>query len=112
MKNFYRLIGIVMLVLVTGIFMSSCNSSKKFEGTWTGYWDGDYIEIAITGSTWRARTYFSASGTCTFKGNTATFTGSDGGTYWVGDVAGNGMVMDPVRWRSSSAGRPFSLSRK
>jgi len=104
MKNFYKLTGIITLVLVTGIIMSSC-SSKKFEGTWTGYWDGDYVELAITGSTWRMRTFISDSGTCKFQGNTVTLLDSDGSPGWVGTVAGNGMFIDAGRWQ-------FTLYRK
>jgi hypothetical protein len=81
--------------------MVSCNGSRKqFEGTWTGYWDGDYVELAIMGSTWSMRSFVNNSGTCTYNGNTITLIHSDdGSTFLTGTVAGNGMAIDAGRWK-------------
>jgi hypothetical protein len=108
MKSLYKFIGIITLLLVIGIILTSCNNSRKqFEGTWTGYVDHDYTELAIVGTTWRGRGWGidGESGNCRYSGNTVTFIDSDGKPFWVGTVAGNGMVLKTGR-------NEYSFTRK
>ena len=96
-----KMTKIITLTVVIGILLVSCsNSRKQFEGTWTGYRDGDYVELAITGSTWRITSSWvllNSSGNSTFDGNKITLQKSSGN--WIGIVAGNGMSMNDGQYR-------------
>jgi len=63
MKNFYKLIGIVMLVLAMAV-LGSCSNKQKIVGTWTD----------IEGYTW----VFSASGILTYDDEEYSYTVFDG----------------------------------
>jgi len=85
------------------------NSNNKFQGTWTGYYRDEYIELYISGSTWRILSvYGDHSGKCILSGDRLTLITE--GTFWSNNnftatVAGNGMIID-------RSGSRASLTRK
>ena len=98
MKRHLKILGVVGFMTLSMLIIISC--SGKINGTWEGYWDGDYMIFQFTGSKW-VEVNWNGSGSFTVSGNTITLKEEDGSVVGTGNIAGNGMTLNYHNRRAS-----------